>query len=42
MMLNDDQFDAIKAGDFYCDQCPGDRGKSGLRYFWKAELGIDG
>ena len=39
-MLNADQFDAIKAGDFYCDQCPGDRGKSGFRYFWKSELGI--
>ncbi len=40
-MLNSEQFDAIKAGDYYCEACPGnDRGKSGLRYFWNSELGI--
>jgi len=40
-MYNDDQFDALKAGDYYCETCPGDgRGKSGLKYWWKRELGI--
>lgn len=40
-MFNDDQFDAIKAGDFYCDKCPtNERCHSGFRYFWKRDLGI--
>lgn len=37
-MLNDEQFDAIKAGDYYCDSCHGNRSDSGFRYFWKKEL----
>jgi predicted RNA-binding Zn-ribbon protein involved in translation (DUF1610 family) len=37
-MLNRDQFDSVKAGDYYCDSCKGERGKDGMRYFWKHEL----
>jgi hypothetical protein len=37
-MLNDDQFDSIKAGDYFCAGCNGDRGKRGLLYFWEHEL----
>ena len=37
-MLNSEQFDAIKAGDYFCRICKGDRGKSGYRYYWKNEL----
>lgn len=41
MMLNHDQFDAIKAGDYVCETCPDNgRGKSGKCYWWKHELGI--
>lgn len=36
--LNSDQFDAVKAGDWYCEYCPGDRGKTGYRYFWNYEI----
>lgn len=37
-MLNDEQFDAIKSGDYYCDYCHGNRGHSGFRYFWEKEI----
>lgn len=38
-MLNQDQFDAVKAGDWYCDNCPDNgRGKSGRCYFWDNEV----
>jgi len=38
-LLNFDQWDSIKAGDYYCPgECKGDRGKSGLRYFWERAL----
>lgn len=37
--LNQDQFDAVKAGDYVCEAgCRGGRGKSGLRYYWEREL----
>ncbi len=37
--LNAEQFDAMKAGDFFCDACPSnERGNAQLRYFWKREL----
>ncbi|HSZ58578.1 MAG TPA: hypothetical protein VK797_23120 [Tepidisphaeraceae bacterium] len=36
--LNREQFDASKAGDFYCETCPGNRGRTHYRYFWKKEL----
>ncbi len=37
-MLNPDQFDAVKAGDWYCDNCKGTRAVSGFKYFWNKEL----
>lgn len=38
-MLNDDQFDAQKAGDYCCKKCPDNkRGHSGYCYFWEEEL----
>jgi hypothetical protein len=37
--LNRDQFDASKAGDFFCRSCPDNgRGISGLCYWWESEL----
>lgn len=33
-MLNSYQFDAVKAGDFYCDKCKSDKAESGFKYFW--------
>jgi hypothetical protein len=38
-MLNDEQFDSMKAGDYVCEAgCKGNRGISGLLYFWEHEL----
>ncbi len=37
-LFNREQFDASRAGDWFCDQCPGTRGRSGYRYFWEREL----
>jgi hypothetical protein len=41
-MLNKDQFDSVKAGDFYCETCPLRPGKvianSGYAYYWSNEL----
>lgn len=36
--LNDGQFDAIRAGDYYCKSCKGTRAATGFRYFWLSEL----
>ena len=36
--MNDDQFDSVKAGDYYCTACKGERAVSGHRYYWKREL----
>lgn len=37
--LNRDQFDAVKAGDWYCLACPSnDRGNLPYSYFWDYEL----
>ena len=37
--LSPDQFDAVRAGDFYCMKCPSnDRGNTGYWYFWEREL----
>lgn len=37
--LNKDQFDAVKAGDFFCQKCPSnDRGNSPNCYWWVHEL----
>ena len=37
-LLNEDQFRAVRAGDYVCDICIGTRGNTGLRYYWRAEL----
>lgn len=37
-LLNSEQFDAIKAGDWFCRNCRGKEGKSGYKYFWNREL----
>lgn len=37
-MLNQDQFAAIRAGDYYCVQCKGEQSATGFRYFWRHEL----
>src|SRR5271166_3070179 len=37
-MLNRYQFDAIRAGDFFCRRCKGNQAKTGFRYFWKSDL----
>lgn len=38
-MLNSDQFDAVRAGDWYCDACPSNgRGNTAYAYFWNSEL----
>jgi len=36
--LNYDQWRSIIAGDYFCETCIGDRGKSGKRYYWENEL----
>lgn len=36
--LNDDQFDAIKAGDWFCFYCTSDQAKNGKRHFWDRDL----
>ncbi|MFA6462202.1 MAG: hypothetical protein WCV90_08125 [Candidatus Woesearchaeota archaeon] len=36
--LNPEQWASQRAGDYYCETCPGERGKSGHRYYWKSEL----
>ena len=37
-MLNRYQFDAVKAGDYYCESCKGTEAATGFKYFWKSEL----
>jgi uncharacterized protein YbaR (Trm112 family) len=37
-VLNEEQFMSIRAGDYYCKNCNGTRGKTGYKYFWKREL----
>jgi hypothetical protein len=36
--LNRHQFDAVKAGDWFCRNCKGDRSATGFRYYWHHEL----
>jgi len=37
--LNEEQFDAIKAGDWFCKKCPSNsRSKSPFAYFWDSEI----
>lgn len=38
-MLNAEQFDSIKAGDWYCTTCPSNgRGNSSFCYYWQHEV----
>lgn len=38
-MLNSYQFDAVRAGDWYCASCPSNgRARTSYRYFWNHEL----
>ena len=38
-MLNDEQFNAERAGDYYCSTCPDNkRGHSGYAYYWEREV----
>lgn len=39
--LNDDQYAAVKAGDWWCDHCPDNgRGQTGLCYWYDSEVEI--
>lgn len=38
--LNEDQFDAVKAGDWFCRTCVGKEARSGFKYWWNRELKI--
>ena len=36
--LNSDQFDSVKAGDYYCTSCPSNgRGQASFCYWWTRE-----
>lgn len=36
--LNFEQWSSIRAGDYYCTNCKGDRGKTDYRYYWEREV----
>lgn len=37
--LNDDQYNSIKAGDWWCETCPdNNRGTAGFCYWWDHEI----
>lgn len=40
-MLNSEQFDAVRAGDYFCKKCPGKESNDGYKYFWKRDLAKD-
>jgi hypothetical protein len=37
-MLNKDQFDSIRAGDWYCEHCKGAEPRTGYKYYWTRDL----
>lgn len=37
-MLNRDQFDSVRAGDWYCTSCKGVEARSGYKYWWNSDL----
>ncbi len=37
-ILNRDQFDSCRAGDWYCTNCKGTEAKSGYKYWWDKDL----
>lgn len=37
--FNRDQWDSMRAGDWFCDRCPSNgRGNTSFRYWWQREL----
>jgi hypothetical protein len=45
LWLNDDQFDAVKAGDYYCEVCPEEKGtadkaRTKYAYFWEKDINL--
>lgn len=36
--MNEDQFNSVKAGDWYCSKCKSDKASSGYAYFWDSEV----
>lgn len=38
--LNDDQFDAVKAGDWYCKKCKSDAAATGFKYWLDRQLPV--
>ena len=36
--LNAEQFDSVKAGDYFCETCKDDSTKTGYKYFWEKDL----
>lgn len=36
--MNDDQFDAVKAGDWFCECHNNGRGNAPLAYYWNREV----
>lgn len=38
-VLNRDQFDSVRAGDWYCTNCKGTEASSGYKYWWHGDLG---
>lgn len=37
--MNAEQWDAVKAGDYFCERCPSnDRGRGRFAYFWASEI----
>lgn len=40
-MINREQFDSIRAGDWYCTACPGTEAKSGYKYWWDKDLAAE-
>jgi hypothetical protein len=39
-MLNREQFDESKAGDYYCTKCKGDEARTGFKYFWERDFPV--
>lgn len=37
-MLNREQFDAAKVGDWFCEDCTSNVTRTGYKYFWTHEL----
>lgn len=36
--LNREQWESVRAGDWYCDNCPSEVTKSGHSYFWESDF----